>query len=177
MVQLYCNRVRTFPGREAACTPPRHRRVVWKQQLFLSLFFSLFSSRFSRCFSTRESANPVAAQLQHRWRATLLRPKATLRSSSRRGFLIEMLPHLIVLNILTFLGSSARAAARISAFKVATQRQSECGKWKSEGRRQGTGKCRSIPSNGLPMELLPLGLPMVYQWNRVKGLGRSASKS
>ena len=45
-------------------------------------------------------ANPVAAQLRHRWRATLPRPKATLRSSSRRGFLIEMLPHLIVLNIL-----------------------------------------------------------------------------
>ena len=46
------------------------------------------------------SANPVAAQLRHRWRATLPRPKATLRSSSRRGFLIEMLPHLIVFNIL-----------------------------------------------------------------------------
>ena len=31
------------------------------------------------------SANPVAAQLRHRWRATLFHPKATLRSSSRRG--------------------------------------------------------------------------------------------
>ena len=44
------------------------------------------------------SANPVAAQLRHRWRATLPRPKATLRSSSRRVFLIEMLPHLISAN-------------------------------------------------------------------------------
>ena len=53
---------------------------------FFSHLFSLLSSRFSRCFSTRESANPVAAQLRHRWRATLPRPKATLRSSSRRVF-------------------------------------------------------------------------------------------
>jgi len=55
------------------------------RRFFLSHLFSLLSSRFSRCFSTRESANPVAAQLRHRWRATLPRPKATLRSSSRRG--------------------------------------------------------------------------------------------
>ena len=45
-------------------------------------------------------ANPAAARLHHRWRATLLRPKATLRSSSRRGSLIQMLPHLFVLKIL-----------------------------------------------------------------------------
>ena len=56
------------------------------RRFFLSHLFSLLSSRFSRCFSTRESANPVAAQLRHRWRATLPRPKATLRSSSRRVF-------------------------------------------------------------------------------------------
>ena len=31
------------------------------------------------------SANPAAALLHHRWRATLFHPKATLRSSSRRG--------------------------------------------------------------------------------------------
>ena len=49
--------------------------------------------------SMARSANPAAALLHHRWRATLFRPKATLRSSSRRGFLIEMIPHLIVLNI------------------------------------------------------------------------------
>ena len=49
--------------------------------------------------SMARSANPAAARLHHRWRATLLRPKATLRSSSRRGFLIEIIPHLIVLNI------------------------------------------------------------------------------
>ena len=42
----------------------------------------------------------VAVQLHPRWRATLLRPKATLRSSSRRGYLIEMFPHLIVVNSL-----------------------------------------------------------------------------
>ena len=56
------------------------------RRFFFSHLFSLLSSRFSRCFSTRESANPVAAQLRHRWRATLPRPKATLRSSSRRVF-------------------------------------------------------------------------------------------
>ena len=49
--------------------------------------------------SMARSANPAAALLHHRWRATLFHPKATLRSSSRRGFLIEMIPHLIVLNI------------------------------------------------------------------------------
>ena len=53
---------------------------------FFSHLFSLLSSRLSRCFSTRESANPVAAQLRYRWRATLPRLKATLRSSSRRVF-------------------------------------------------------------------------------------------
>ena len=42
----------------------------------------------------------VAVQLHLRWRATLFRPKATLRSSSRRGYLIEMFPHLIVVNSL-----------------------------------------------------------------------------
>ena len=51
-----------------------------------SHLFSLLSSRLSRCFSTRESANPVAAQLRYRWRATLPCLKATLRSSSRRVF-------------------------------------------------------------------------------------------
>ena len=53
---------------------------------FFSHPFSLLSSRLSRCFSTRESANPVAAQLRYRWRATLPCLKATLRSSSRRVF-------------------------------------------------------------------------------------------
>ena len=54
--------------------------------VFFSHLFSLLSSRLSRCFSTRESANPVAAQLRYRWRATLPCLKATLRSSSRRVF-------------------------------------------------------------------------------------------
>ena len=35
--------------------------------------------------SMARSANPAAALLHHRWRATLFHPKATLRSSSRRG--------------------------------------------------------------------------------------------
>ena len=55
---------------------------------------------FSGCLSTRERANPVAVRLHHRWRATLLRPMASPRSSSTRGFLIYMLPHLLVLYIL-----------------------------------------------------------------------------
>ena len=54
----------------------------------LGVFFFLISSLFSRCFSTRESAIPAAAQLRHRWRATLPHPKTTLRSSSRRGFFL-----------------------------------------------------------------------------------------
>ena len=65
------------------------------QQILLSInlsipgvFFFLISSLFSRCFSTRESAIPAAAQLRHRWRATLPPPKTTLRSSSRRGFFL-----------------------------------------------------------------------------------------
>ena len=45
-------------------------------------------------------ALPVAVQLYPRWRATLLRPKAKLRASSRRGFLLEMIPHLLVVNSL-----------------------------------------------------------------------------
>ena len=54
---------------------PRHSRRPWGQQTLLSInlwisggffcdLFPLLSSRFTRCCSTRESANPVAVQLQ-----------------------------------------------------------------------------------------------------------------
>ena len=57
----------------------------------LSSLFSLLFSLFSRCcFFPRSHFATVTSICAsgHRWRATLLRPVATPRSSSRRGFLI-----------------------------------------------------------------------------------------